>query len=404
MRAKKIEMALAVMVVGVGLVITAVFGLFVYMSNTATPLHPDAGAVPSATASPAPDTSAGAIAEAREAALKALVAQNLPGLSVAVAVDGDVVWAEGLGWADLDAKVPVTPDTRFGIGTASTALTSAGVGLLVERGLLGLDDPIQTYVPEFPQKPWPVTVRQLMAHVAGVRNDGGDEGPLLSAHCARPVDALEHFGERDLLFEPGTDHHYSSYGWILVSAALEAASRGSFDTFMRTQVFEPLGMDATAADGDRRPPGPRATQYFPRFAADPRYGLHLMREVDYSCYSGASVFVSTASDLVRFGAALERGTLLQRATVDMLRAPQPLTSGRDTGAGLGWEHETVTLHDVPTRTVGQDGTLLGGRVASLLVVPDHGTIVAVVSNIAYADTFAIATAVAEAFATRGPRS
>ena len=84
------------------------------------------------------------------------------------------------GWADLEKRTPVSPETRFRIGTASTMLTSAAVGLLVEKGQLKLDDEIQTYVPEFPKKEWPVTVRQLMGHVAGVRNDGGDEGPLLS--------------------------------------------------------------------------------------------------------------------------------------------------------------------------------------------------------------------------------
>jgi CubicO group peptidase (beta-lactamase class C family) len=126
------------------------------------------------------------------------------GLSVAVGVGGDIVWAEGFGWADLENRVPVAPDTRFRIGTASKVLTSAAVGLLLEKGRLKLDDEIQTYVPAFPEKQWPVTLRQLMGHVAGVRNDGGDEGPLLSARCERPVEALQHFAERSLLFEPGT--------------------------------------------------------------------------------------------------------------------------------------------------------------------------------------------------------
>ncbi len=110
---------------------------------------------------------------------------------MAVAVGGDIVWAEGFGWADLEHRVPVAPKTRFRIGTASTALTSAAVGLLLEKGRLKLDDVIQTYVPQFPEKQWPVTLRQLMGHVAGVRNDGGDEGPLLAAHCERTVEGLQ---------------------------------------------------------------------------------------------------------------------------------------------------------------------------------------------------------------------
>ena len=76
----------------------------------------------------------------------------------------------------------------FRIGTASVALTSAAVGLLLEKRRLSLDEAIQIHVPEFPKHQWPVTLRQLMAHTAGVANDGGDEGPLFSERCERPVD------------------------------------------------------------------------------------------------------------------------------------------------------------------------------------------------------------------------
>ena len=85
-----------------------------------------------------------------------------------------------------------------------------------------------------------------------------------------------------------------------MSAAVEAAANEPFLTFMRKQIFEPLGMDDTMADSATEPIPDRATSYFPRFAADPRYGPDPMREVDYSCYAGASVFLSTPSDLVRF--------------------------------------------------------------------------------------------------------
>ena len=97
---------------------------------------------------------------------------------MAVGVGGEIVWTEGFGWAHLANRVPVTPDMQFRIGTASQALTSAAVGLLLEKGRLNLDEEIQAYVPEFPKKQWPVTLRQLMGHLAGVRNDGGGEGPL----------------------------------------------------------------------------------------------------------------------------------------------------------------------------------------------------------------------------------
>ena len=253
-------------------------------------------------------------------------------------------------------------------------------------------------MPEFPEKEWRVTLRQLMGHVAGVRNDGGDEGPLFSVRCERPVEALQYFKDRSLLFEPGTQHRFSNFGFILVSAAVEAAAHEPFLSFMRSEIFEPLRMDDTEADSATEPIPDRATFYFPRFAADPRYGPDLMRPIDLSCYAGASVFLSTPSDLVRFALAINTGKLGEPATVQLLQTSQRLPSGQETGYGLGWDIQTVALSGEQTRVVGHDGELMGGQVASLLTSPD-GVVVAVTSNIGYADTASIAVKVAEAFAS-----
>jgi serine beta-lactamase-like protein LACTB, mitochondrial len=386
----------------VGLVPPAILGLRTFLSTTSV-LHPVSQNVPSVMPSAPPPEWAQAVEQARQIVREGLSVQNLPGLSVAVGLGGDIVWAEGFGWADLESRALVSPETRFRIGTASKVLTSAAVGLLLEAGRLTLDDEIQTYVPEFPRKQWPVTLRQLMGHLSGVRNDGGDEGPLLAARCERPVEALPLFAQSALLFEPGTGYRYSSYGWIVVSAAVEAAADEPFLTFMRTQVFEPLGMDDTMPDSAAEPIPDRATLYFPRFAADPRYGLHLMRELDCSCYAGAGVFLSTPSDLVRFGTAINGGQLLQPATVQSLQASQRLASGQETGYGLGWDLETVALAGEQTCVVGHDGESLGGMVASLMTFPERGLVVCVMSNISYADTFAVALSIAQAFAEQRER-
>jgi len=391
----------ALIVLAVGLFLAAILGLWGYMSATATPLHPNPQDVPSVMRAAPVRQWADAVEQGRQIVRAGLIEQNLPGLSVAVGAGGDIVWAEGFGWADLENRVPVGPDMRFRIGTASKALTSAAVGLLLEQDRLKLDDVIQTYVPEFPRKQWPVTLRQLMGHLAGVRTDGGDEGPLFSMHCERTVEGLPPFAERSLLFEPGTQYRYSSYGWILVSAAVEAAAEEPFFRFMRTQIFEPLGMDDTKADSATEPISDVVTFYFPRFAADPRYGLHLMRPIDYSCYAGSSAFLSTPSDLVRFGMAINSGKLLQPATVELLQTPQRLTSGQETGYGLGWDLETVALAGEQTRSVGHDGESLGGMVASLKTFPEHGIVVSVTSNISYADTSGVALKIAQAFAQAG---
>ena len=431
-------------VLAVGALVAVIVGVPMYMSATAAPLHPQPQSAPSVTH---PDRSprwSEAVERARRILRAGLGEQNLPGLSVAVGVKGDIVWAEGFGWADIETRAPVTPDTRFRIGTASTVLTSAAVGVLLEKDRLRLDEEIQAHVRQFPKQAWPVTLRQLMGHVAGVTSDSGDEGPLFRQRCERPVDALPPFAGRELLFEPGTQYRHSKYGWILVSAAIEAAVDQPFLTFMREQIFQPVGMDDTSAEsateenpdrvGEPAEDAPfltliqdvileplgiggtkatsatgetpdRATFYFPGFGPDPvfRYGLHVMRPHNLSCYAGAMAFLSTPSDLVRFGLALDSGTLLQPATVQSLQTPQQLTSGQETGYGLGWNLETVALAGEPTQAAGHDGELLGRRVMSLMMFREAGIVVAVMSNISDADTSALALRVAEAFAEQARR-
>lgn len=391
---------LTLIVAGVGLLFAAGMGLWVYVSATAKPLHPNPAEVTSVTYSDPQRQWAGAVEQARQIARSSLNEQNLPGMSVAVGAGGEIVWAEGFGFANLETRAPVAPNTQFRIGTASMALTSAAVGLLMEQGRLDLDDVIQKHVPEFPEKQWPVTLLQLMGQLAGVRSDGGDEGVLFSERCEKPIDALRFFADSPLLFEPGTEFRPSSYGWILLSAAVESAAQEPFLRFMRKQVFEAAGMDDTQADLSVEPIQDQATSYFPRFAADPRYGPDLMRELNYSCYAGASVFLSTPSDLVRFAMAINSGKLLKPETVQLFQTSQRLRSGAETGYGLGWDLEMTELAGKQTRVIGHDGDVLGGQAATFMTFPDLGITVSVTANTSYADTFGIAVKIAQAFAAQ----
>jgi serine beta-lactamase-like protein LACTB, mitochondrial len=398
-RWNRIETWLTLFVGGVGAVLLFVGGLWVYMSAMAKPIHPDARNVSAVSlAAPAPKWNA-AVEQARHIARADLAEQNLPGMSIAVGIEGEMVWAEGFGWADIDQKTPVTPETRFRLGTMSIPLTSAAIGLLIDQQRVNLDEKIQTYVPEFPEKKWAVTVRHVMGHTAGIASDGGDEGPLFGSHCDRPVEALQAFADRDLGFEPGTQYRYSRYGFIVMSAAIENAAKDPFLTFMRKEVFEPLGMDDTIADTSLEAVAPdRSTSYFPKFASDPRYGPDPMRPLDYSCYAGSSVFLSTARDIVRFVNGLNAGKLLKPETIQLLQTSQRLADGKDTGYGLGWDVENVTFAGKPAVSVGHDGDLLGGIAGTLLTFRDRGLVVVVLSNISYAGTPALALKIADAFA------
>lgn len=388
---------LAVIGVALGVLFAAGLGLYTFLTSTATPLHPSAQDAPSVTHMSPLREWAAAVERGRQLARAGLVDQNLPGLSVAVGAGGNIVWAEGFGWADLDKRVPVAPDTLFRIGHASKALTSAAAGRLLEKGRLRLDDEIQRYVPAFPRKQWPVTLRQLMGHMAGVRHYDGEEDYMPSAHCERASEGLQRFADDPLRFEPDTEYRYSTFGWILVSAAVEAAADEPFFTFMRKEIFEPLGMKHTMPDSEDPIPN-RATLYYPRFSGDTLYGPELATTVDYSCFAGAGAFLSTPSDLVRFGMAIGGGTLLRPATVEKLQTPQVLASGEETAYGLGWMLETVPLAGDPTRLASHASrTLLGGS-TSFMTFPERGIVVAVTSNTSFAGTRSVALSIAEAFA------
>jgi len=413
----------------IGLFVVGIPSLWIYVSLTATPVHPTPESVPTVAGVIPPASAESAAERARKAVRASVAGQNLPGVSVAVGKAGEVVWAEGFGFADLRSSVPVKPSHRFRIGTASVAIASAAAGRLVEEGRLQLDAEIQTYVPSFPRKQWPVTVRDLMGQTAGVSSDGG-EAAFVTTHCERAAEALPQFAERPLLFQPGTQYQPSSYGWIVASAAMEAAANEPFLTVVQEEVFAKAGMRDTAPDAAPDLAGEdfplavmirelifdpeaardanakpaentaqnRVTAYYTRFQSDPKHGMHVMRPLDYSCMAGAGAFVSTPSDLVRFGLAMTGGGLLQPATVKALQTPQKLNTGQATGNGLGWYVKTVPVAGKEMTVIGQDGESLGGRVATLITIPELGMAVAVISNISHSDTYSVALQVAEAFA------
>lgn len=410
--------------VGLGVLIPA---LWIFSSFNATPVHPAPESVPAVANLAPPPNWAAAVQRARQVVRAAVAAQNLPGVSVAAGLGGEIVWAEGFGFADLRTATPVTPAHRFRIGTVSTLLASAAAGLLLEQGRLNLDDDIEKYVPAWAREQQPVTLRQLMGHTRGVTPDDGDEAPLHRRHCERAAQAVEHF--KNWLY---SDDPNSIYDWIMVSAAIEAAAGQPFFAFMQERVLAPLEMRDTAADpgpmaaevegedfpgfilireliydpeavrgagGSARPlEGGEVTAYSTRFRSDPKYGLHVARLADYSCYAGSAGFLSTPSDLVRFAMALQGGKLLEPATIQLLQTSQRLDSGEETGYGLGWDLEALTLAGQPAVAAGHNGDLPGGRVASLWTFPGYGLAVAVTSNVEHADTFSVAVKIAEAFA------
>lgn len=314
-------------------------------------------------------------------------AEGVPGASVAVGIGDEIVWAEGFGWANIELGVPVTTLTKFRVGSVSKTLTATAVGLLLERDQLDLDVPVQTYVPEFPEKRWPITTRQVGGHTAGVRHYRGQE--MLSSEAFPTVDAgLEIFAEDTLLFEPETAYSYSSYGWNLLSAVLEGASGTEFLEFMRDEVFEPLGLRHTVADHNDSIVIHR-TEFYEQ---GPDGAVVNAPYVDNSYKWAGGGFLSTPEDLVRFGQAHMEPGFLKAETLEELQTAQTLRNGESTNYGIGWNTATQEDGDM---VLGHSGGSVGGTTL-LILVPEHDLVVAGVVNIS-GPAAAIVTQVADLF-------
>ncbi|NIR46974.1 serine hydrolase [candidate division KSB1 bacterium] len=294
---------------------------------------------------------------------------KIPGLAVAVAIDGKIVWAEGFGYADLEKKTPATPQTVFRVGSVSKILTAAAVALLYEQGKLDLDVPVQQYVPEFPDKGQVITTRQLAGHLAGIRHYNVDE-PIYERkkHYNDVITALEIFKDDPLLHPPGEKWWYSSYGWNLISAVIQRASGQPFLDYMREHVFEPLDMYRTAPDDVTKEISNRATLYDEGEIAP-------VSDNSYVWAGGG--FLSTVEDLVRFGSAhLPGSTFLKPGTLELLFTNQKTNDGKPVRNGIGWMVNTFENGNPFYYHV---GLVLGGQ-SILIVHPQERLVVAMLAN------------------------
>jgi len=313
-----------------------------------------------------------AIAADRRFILDTMRVLGAPGASVTVISDGSVVWSEGFGWADLEQRVPVTPLTRFRIGSVSKSLTSIGLGLLLQEGKIELDAPVQRYVPGFPVKQAPVTIRELAGHTAGIRHYRGNE-MVMQRHYASVAEALDIFSRDTLLFTPGSRFSYSSYGFNLLSAAMERAAGEPFVEFMARRVIEPLGLRHTVAEFTDSLIPFRAHFYT---RADSGTGIVNAPYTDNSYKWAGGGFLSTTEDLAHLGQLLLDGAVLRPDVRQLLWTSQRTTDGRETGYGMGW----FTDHDAAgRRRVFHSGGSIGGT-AYLLIYPDQKLVLALLVN------------------------
>lgn len=328
-------------------------------------------APPAVRAQEAHGLSAAAVARIEQAVQQEMAAQKIPGLSVAVVKENQLRWSAGFGLADLENQVPARAQTVYRLASISKPITAVAVMQLVEQGKLDLDAPIQKYVPSFPEKPWPVTARQLLGHLGGIRHYRGDE-----VHSTRPyptlTEGLAIFKDDPLLHAPGTKYAYTSYGFNLLGCAVEAASGKPFMAYLQNYLFKPAGMDRMREDSvaaiiPHRAQGYRKTEHGE---------LLNSRLADTSYKIPGGGLCSPVEDLARFAAALNTGKLLRRETVERMWVPQKTTDGQETTYGFGWNISRKN----GMRCIAHNGAQQ--RVATRLVLlPEQGCAVAIMTNL-----------------------
>ncbi len=299
-----------------------------------------------------------------------LARYHVPGASIAVARHGTILWSEGFGMANLELSAPATPRTRFRIGSISKTLTSIAVAALWQEGKLDLDAPVQRYVPSFPDKGHPISTRQLAGHLSGIPHYTAAD-VVNTVHYPTVTAALDKFRDRPLLFVPGERYAYSSFGWNLISAVVEGAAGAEFLGEMQRRVFDPFGMTETIADHYARIIPGRTAFYL----ADSLGVVSNGPAVDNSDVWAGGGFLSTADDLTRFAHGVLTGRVVTDRGRDLLFTPMTTAAGKSTDYGLGWRVTTLDGR----RAVGHGGSHVGAS-AQLLVVPELGLAVAILSN------------------------
>ena len=357
---------------------------------TATPSEtpvPTATATPEPTATPQPEPGTGRLPPAITGQIDALFARwnrpDSPGCAIGLGYGGELAYTAGYGMADLAQGTPITAGTIFNAGSISKQFTGMAIALLHEEGRLSLDDDIRRYVPELPDYGTPVTLRRLLSHTSGVRDDrtlalmaGRRDDELLSAADLYGLI----FRQRGLSFTPGQEFLYSNSNYGLLALVVERVTGQTLPDFTRERILTPLGMASShfAVDVTAVVPG----QAYAYGRQGEGYGLSMPNVA----IPGPSSLYTTVGDLVRWAGNFSSGQVGGPAALQQMEQIAALTNGTPVHYNFGLNLQTYAGLG---RAIWHDG-YDGGYRSQLLMLPDHGLTVAVMCNLETIDPVTLA--------------
>ena len=279
-----------------------------------------------------------------------------PGCAVGVARGGELLFARGYGAANLEYDIPITPSTVFHVASVSKQFTALALALLVADGEVAWDDDIRRYVPELPDFGAPITLRHLVHHTSGIRDQWAMlqmAGWRWGGDVIRQADVLDLLSRQTALnFAPGTDYVYSNSGYTLLAVVVERVSGQTLRAFTSARLFRPLGMTRTVFRDDHTMlVRDRAYAY-----ARDGFGRYRLSIPDFAIVGATSLF-TTVEDLAHWNRNFSSGEVGGRDVLRQLQAHGVLDDGARLSYAFGLAHGTHRGR----RTIGHGGTDAGYR-------------------------------------------
>jgi CubicO group peptidase (beta-lactamase class C family) len=313
--------------------------------------------------------------------------QHIPGVSLLVAKDGNIVRAHGYGLANVELQVPVKPETVFQSGSVGKQFTATAVMMLVEEGKIGLNDSIAKYLKDAPAAWRDVTIRELLSHTAGFTDYPKNfdfRRDYSEAQLLKIVEGIP------LAYPPGTKWSYSNLGFLTLGILIHQVSGKFYGDFLQERVFGPLGMTTTRIISEADIVPNRAAGY--RLVKGELKNQEWVSPTLNTTADGALYF--STLDLAKWDAALYTETLLKRSSLDEMWTIAKLKDGQPNSGhyGFGWFIEAQDGH----RLIEHEGAWQGFKSQISRYVDDHLTVV-VLANLESADPAGIAHGVAKLY-------
>jgi serine beta-lactamase-like protein LACTB len=328
------------------------------------------------------------IAKSDQIVIDAMRKQQIPAITVAVAVGDHIVYSRASGAADLENDVPATTRTLIRTGSIAKPISATAAMTLVDSGRLDLDAPVQKYCAPFPLKQWPITTRELLSHTSGIRHYKDDGEAESTRHYKSMSDGFGIFANDPLLFEPGTGFSYSTYGYTVVGCVIEGASGSRFADYVAEHVLKPAGMTHTFVDDVFEIVPHRARGYQKINGQVKNAGL-----MDSSYKIPGGGYVTTAEDLVRFAQALMDGKIVKPDTLAKMWTPAKITgSGKGSNYGLGFGVLMLDGGKYVAHSGSQQGTS-----TSMVIIPGKHFAVAALANMDEVEPMEVVRGILELF-------